>query len=177
MSKVIAVLNQKGGVGKTTIATHIAKSLQADGSKVLLVDSDPQGSASDWSAITEGDVLTVVGLSRKSLAKDIQNVKADYDFIVIDGAPSLAEMAIAAIKIADLVIIPVTPSPYDVWAANDLVERVKTRQELTDGQPQAVFVISRAIKNTGLSKEITEVLEGYDLPVLKNVTTQRVIYP
>jgi len=176
MSKIIAVLNQKGGAGKTTIATNLARALQHDGKKVLLVDSDPQGSARDWNAVGEGELVSVIGLDRPTLAKDIQAIKDNQDYIVIDGAPQIAELAVAAIKCADFILIPVQPSPYDIWACEDLVDIIKARQEVTDGSPKAAFVISRSIKNTQLSNEIGEALTGYELPVLKGFTTQRVIY-
>lgn len=174
---VIAVLNQKGGSGKTTIASNLAHALKQAGVKVLLVDADPQGSARDWNEANGGKVLPVVGLDRETLPTDLEAIRSGYDYVVIDGAPQIAKMAVAAVKAADLVLIPVQPSPYDIWAAADLVEVIKARQQITDGTPKAAFVISRAIKNTKLSGEVAEALEGYDLPVLKNGTTQRVIYP
>jgi chromosome partitioning protein len=177
MSNIIAVLNQKGGAGKTTLSTNLARALQLAGDKVLLVDSDPQGSARDWNAAGNGDLLPVVGLDRSTLAKDIQAIQANQDWLIIDGAPQIAELAIAAIKCADVILIPVQPSPYDVWACEDLVEIIKTRQDITNGKPKAAFVISRVIKNTQLSKEIGEALEGYGLPVFTHFTSQRVIYP
>ena len=176
MCKIIAVLNQKGGAGKTTIATNLAQALQLEGHKVILVDSDPQGSARDWNAASDGALIKVIGMDRSTLAKDIMAVVDNHDFIIIDGAPQIADLAIAAIKCADMILIPVQPSPYDIWACEDLVEIIKARQEITDGKPKAAFVISRVIKNTQLGKEIREALEGYDLPVFKNYTTQRVIY-
>lgn len=178
MSKIIAVLNQKGGAGKTTIATNLARALQLANktSRVLLVDSDPQGSARDWNAASDGELVPVIGLDRPTLAKDIQAIKENQDWIVIDGAPQIAELAVAGIKCADVVLIPVQPSPYDIWACEDLVDIIKARQEVTDGHPKAAFIISRVIKNTQLSKEIGEALEGYGLPVFKSYTTQRVIY-
>jgi chromosome partitioning protein len=177
MSKIIAVLNQKGGAGKTTLSTNLARALQLDGDKVLLIDSDPQGSARDWNAAGNGELLPVVGLDRPTLAKDIQAIQANQDWLIIDGAPQIAELAVAAIKCADMILIPVQPSPYDVWACEDLVDIIKTRQEVTNGKPKAAFIISRVIKNTQLSKEIGEALAGYGLPVFKNFTSQRVIYP
>ncbi len=177
MSKIIAVLNQKGGAGKTTLSTNLARALQLGGDKVLLVDSDPQGSARDWNAAGNGELLPVIGLDRPTLAKDIQAIRDNQDWIIIDGAPQIAELAVAAIKCADLILIPVQPSPYDVWACEDLVDIIKTRQEVTNGTLKAAFVISRVIKNTQLSKEIGEALEGYGLPVFKHFTSQRVIFP
>jgi len=101
--------------------------------------------------------------------------------IVIDGAPQIAKLSAVAVKAADLVIIPVQPSPYDIWACADLVDIIAARHghEVTDGKPKAVFAISRAIKikNTKLSTEISSALAEYNLPILKAGTSQRVAYP
>ena len=174
--KVIAVLNQKGGSGKTTIATHLARALQLDGADVLLVDSDPQGSARDWSAVREDQPLTVVGIDRPTIDRDLKAI-GRKDFVVIDGAPQAADLAVSAIKAASFILIPVQPSPYDIWATADLVELVKQRIEVTDGKLQAAFVVSRAIKGTRIGAEVTDALNGYGLPVLESRITQRVIYP
>jgi len=173
----IAVINQKGGSGKTTIATNLAHALKRANAKVLLVDSDPQGSARDWNEANEGGILPVVGLDRETLPTDLMAIKGGYDFVIIDGAPQVARLAAAAVKACDVVLIPVQPSPYDIWAAEDLVDVIKARQEVTDGIPKAAFVISRSIKNTRLSGEVTEALNGYYLPIFEHGTTQRVIYP
>lgn len=173
----IAILNQKGGAGKTTIATNIAHALQLEGSKVLLVDSDLQGSATDWSEANEAKLLPVISLARKNQLENVKAVSGDYDWVVIDGAPQVKEMSAAAVKVADLVVIPVQPSPYDIWATADLVEIINARRDVTGGKPKAAFLISRAIRNTKLGKEITEALESYGLPVLKSGTMQRVAYP
>ena len=122
MTKIIVVLNQKGGVGKTTLTSNLGKAFEQSGLSVLLVDSDPQGSLRDWNEASGGDVLPVVGLDRETLAKDMEAIKGQYDIILIDGAPQSGKLAAAAIKAANLVLIPVTPSPYDVWACSDLVE-------------------------------------------------------
>ena len=174
--KVIAVLNQKGGSGKTTIATHLARALQLAGADVLLVDSDPQGSARDWAAVREDQPLTVVGIDRPTIDRDLKQV-ARKDFVVIDGAPQAADLAVSAIKAPDFVLIPVQPSPYDIWATADLGELVKQRIEVTDARLQAAFVVSRAIKGTRIGGEVTEALAGYGLPILASRITQRVSYP
>lgn len=173
---VIAVLNQKGGAGKTTIATHLARALQIGGADVLLIDSDPQGSARDWAAVREEQPLSVVGIDRPTIERDLKNI-ARKDFVVIDGAPQAADLAVSAIKAANFILIPVQPSPYDIWATADLVDLVKQRIEVTDGKLRAAFVVSRAIKGTKIGSEITEALNGYGLPVLATRITQRVGYP
>jgi chromosome partitioning protein len=174
--KVIAVLNQKGGSGKTTIATHLARALQLAGHDVLLVDSDPQGSARDWAAVRDDQPVPVVGIDRPTIDRDLKSL-AKKDFVVIDGAPQAADLAVSAIKAADFILIPVQPSPYDIWATSDLVDLVKQRIEMTDGKLQAAFVVSRAIKGTRIGAEVTDTLEGYGLPILTARITQRVSYP
>ncbi len=174
--KVIAVLNQKGGSGKTTIATHLARALQLQGSSVLLVDSDKQGSARDWSAVDESNPVTVIGLDRPTLDRDLKNI-SDKDFVVIDGSPQATDLAVSAIKAADFVLIPVQPSPYDIWATSDLVDLVKQRIEMTDNKLKSAFVVSRAIKNTRIGGEVSEVLTEYGLPVLDAKIVQRIAYP
>ena len=174
--KVIAVLNKKGGSGKTTIATHLARALQLQGSSVLLVDSDKQGSARDWSAVDESNPVTVIGLDRPTLDRDLKNI-SDKDFVVIDGSPQATDLAVSAIKAADFVLIPVQPSPYDIWATSDLVDLVKQRIEMTDNKLKSAFVVSRAIKNTRIGGEVSEVLAEYGLPVLDAKIVQRIAYP
>lgn len=173
---VIAVLNQKGGSGKTTIATHIATALRLAGYTVLLVDSDPQGSARDWASVREDHPLSVVGIDRPTIERDLKSI-APVDFVIIDGAPQAAELAVSAIKACDFALIPVQPSPYDIWATADLVDLVKQRIEITDGKLQAAFVVSRAITGSNIGKEVTAILEGYELPVLQSRVHQRVDYP
>lgn len=183
-AKVIAFLNQKGGVGKTTSSTNIACELHSAGYEVILFDLDPQGSSSDWSAErAQDDTFPVIKLeagkaasTAKILARDIKRLTKGYDFAVIDGAPQITDLAAAAVKVADLVVIPSTPSPYDLWACSDLVEIIKTRQEITDGKPKAAFLVTMSIKNTNLSKEVEDALDGYELMTLKARTTRSVAY-
>lgn len=173
---VVAVLNQKGGSGKTTVATHLARAWQLEGYDVLLVDSDPQGSARDWAAVREDQPVPVVGLDRPTIDRDLKNV-VRKDVVVIDGAPQLADLAVSAIKAASFVLIPVQPSPYDIWATAELVDLVKQRIEITENRLNAGFVVSRAIKGTRIGREVIEALEGYGLPILESRLTQRVTYP
>ena len=176
MMIVISVLNQKGGAGKTTIATHLARAMQMRGSDVLLVDSDPQGSARDWAAVCDDQPLPVIAIDRPTIDRDLKSV-AKKDAVFIDGAPQAHDLAVSAIKAANIILIPVQPSPYDVWATADLVNLVKQRIEITDGAVKAAFIVSRAIKGTVIGNEISEALTGYGLPVLQTRITQRVIYP
>jgi len=179
MSQVIAIANQKGGVGKTTVAVNLARALQLAGRKVLLVDSDPQGSARDWYQSSQDrnhDMPVVVGVDRPVLETSIQQLRGAFDTILIDGAAKLQDMTVSAIKAADFVLIPVQPSALDIWAAEDLVELIKARQSVTDGKPGAAFLVSRQIAGTRLANDADSALQALNLPILAARTTQRVAY-
>ncbi len=173
---IIGVLNQKCGVGKTTIAVNLAAVYAKAGQRVLLVDADPQGSSLAWSSAREGTPLfTVVGMPKPTLHKDMPSIASDYDVVIIDGAPRVSELGRAAIMASDLVVIPVQPSPYDVWASADTVKLIKEAQQFK-GSLQAVFVINRKIVNTAIGRDVSKALANFDLPVCDRALGQRVIY-
>jgi chromosome partitioning protein len=174
---VISVLNPKGGSGKTTLTTNLAQALHLRGDKVLIVDSDPQGSARDWHAASEANPLPLVSLDRANNIKTLSSMTTSYDHIVLDGAAKLEDIIAAAIKVSDFILIPVQPSPYDIWAASDLVDFIKARQEVTDGSPRAAFVITRHIEGTKLGDDVRKALDEYGLPVFRTAITQRQVYP
>lgn len=173
--KTIAILNQKGGSGKTTISINMTEALRRQDKNVVLVDSDPQGSARDWAAAAQECPFPVVGIDRPTIDRDIKAI-TDRDFIIIDGAPQIANLAVSAIKAADIVLIPVQPSGLDVWATADMVDIIKQRIDITEGKLKAAFVINRLIKNTKIGNEILTVIADYGLPVLHTVIHQRVAY-
>jgi chromosome partitioning protein len=171
---IISILNQKGGVGKTTLAVHIATALAQRGMKVLLVDADPQSSSLDWSASREGEPLfPVIGLPKPSLHRDMPAIAADYEAVVIDGPPRVNELARSAIMASDLVLVPVQPSPYDVWAAEEIIGLLKEASVFKENLKSA-FVINRKIVNTAIGRDVREALSSYPLPVLKSQVGQRV---
>lgn len=173
---IVSLLNQKGGVGKTTLAVHMATALSLRGRRVLLVDADPQGSALDWAASRQGDSLVpVIGLPTRTLHKEIRAHVSHYEDIVIDGPPRVNELARAAIIAADIVLIPVQPSPYDVWAAKEIIELLSEASVFKEKQKSA-FVINRKIVNTAIGRDVVEALAGYQIPVLATAVCQRVAF-
>lgn len=180
MPKVIAQENEKGGAGKTTSVTNLASCLcHKHGKRVLIVDHDPQASASKWAALLpdhEGPGMISVVVMRDTIARDLPSISHSYDFVLIDGQPITDKITAAAIKVADLVIVPVQPSQYDIWAAAPTIELIKQRQEITEGRPLARLLISRAIVGTVIERAAREALEGYGVPILKSQTHQRVAY-
>jgi len=174
---ILSILNPKGGSGKTTLSSNLARALHERGQSVLLVDSDPQGSARDWHAAHDDNPIPLISLDRANNVKTLTGMANNYDWIVIDGAAKLEDMIAATIKIADVIVVPVQPSPYDIWAASDLVEFIKARQEIKDGLPLAAFAVTRMIEGTKLGGEIEAALTEYGFPVLETRITQRQIYP
>jgi chromosome partitioning protein len=173
---ILAVLNQKGGVGKTTLTLHVAAGLALQGARVLVVDADPQGSARDWAAArTVLPLFPVVGLDRPTLHRDVPTLAADYDHVVIDGPPRTTEVTRSALLAADVVLIPVQPSPYDVWACAQLVTLLKEASVFKETL-KSVFVISRKIVNTAIGRDVGEALAAYALPVLHTAIAQRVAF-
>lgn len=173
---VISFVQEKGGAGKTTLSINIAQAIQATGCKVLLVDSDPQQSALDWHQSNEGETLDIIGLDRPTLQKDIRKYGRGYDYVIIDGAAKLSDVVIATLMISDLVLIPVQPSPFDLWATDNVLQLITQRRAIANDKPDAAFVISRRINGTTIGNEFREVLESYKLPVLENGTYQRIAY-
>ena len=175
---VIAIVNQKGGTGKTTLSTNLAWAF-AETAPVLLLDADPQGSAQDW-ADSQSQPLLNLAVKRVEigrLVRDVRDMAPDYGWVIIDGPPGITKTSADAVRAADMVLIPAKASPFDVWAAADIVAAVKARQETSKGKPEAAFVITMTRPRTRLSKQIDAALAEYGLPALQARTTERVSYP
>ncbi|MEX1021130.1 MAG: ParA family partition ATPase [Litorilinea sp.] len=173
---IVSFLNQKGGVGKTTLAVHVATSLALRGHKVLLVDADPQGSALDWSASRAGDAkVPVIGLPTRNLHKEVQAHRENYDMIVIDGPPRVNELMRACIMASDIVLIPVQPSPLDIWAAREIIDLLQEASVFKETLKSA-FVINRRIVNTAIGQGAKEALAHFELPVFNSTICQRVTF-
>jgi len=173
---VLSFLNQKGGVGKTTLATNVATALAQLGNKVFFIDADPQGSALDWSAARECDPLfPVVGLPKETLHREIAALSAPYGWTIIDGPPRVHTVAKSAIVASDMVLIPVQPSPYDVWAAKDVVDLI-TEVRVIKEDLKAAFAVNRKIVGTAIGRDVAEALAGYPIPVLTPTVSQRIAF-
>lgn len=152
MSTVIAFVNQKGGVGKTTLAIHTAWELARAGGNVLLVDADPQGSTSDWASLREATPFGTVSCARTNLDEEVDRLRASFRWIVIDGPPRQNDIARACLVAADLVVVPVEPSVFSAYAAEDTFTQFEDARAF---RPDLAIcqVINRKIPNSVLGRE------------------------
>jgi chromosome partitioning protein len=175
--KIIATLNEKGGTGKSTIATNLATALHRRGKRVVLIDADPQGTARDWRAASpEGaDLPSVVAVDRPHLlASSLAGVAADY--VVIDGPAKAESMAAAILRVAHIALLVIQPSGADVWASAATVQMIQTKRAA--GQEiDAAFLVNRATANTRLAKLIKEGdWNGYDIEQMATTIGNRVAF-
>ena len=173
---IYAFLSQKGGVGKTTLSIHLADALARRGSRVLLIDADPQQSAMKWSTFRAGEnKFSVIAMAKPTLHKELTPIYADYTDIVIDGPPRFHELAKSIILAADLVLVPVQPSPPDVWATAETVDLVNEARVFKKTLKSAI-AINRKIVNTVIGRDVREALLTLNTPILQSDISQRVAF-
>lgn len=176
---VIAVMNGKGGAGKTTICLGVARALNLVSRDVVLVDSDPQGSMRDLADEYPDQPVQIYTISPAQLALQIPKLK--NEIVIIDGSAKASDLAKKTIAVADIILIPVQPSPLDVWATAEtvgLIQDYQDAQRATGKKPvRAYFVVSRAIGNSKLSQSIANTLKGYGFPVLNTRLVSRTAHP
>lgn len=176
---ILALLNQKGGVGKTTLATHIAGELALRGQHVVLLDADPQGSSLDWTQRRSQQGLqrlfSAVSLARETLHQEAPELARRADHVIIDGPPRIAALARSALLAAERVLIPVQPSPYDVWASAEMVALIREAQVFRPAL-RAAFVINRRVSTTIIGREARQSLAEQPLPALRAEVRQRIVF-
>ena len=174
---VIAIINQKGGVEKTCLATNLASAFRNQG-QVLLLDCDPQRSASGWAAWGPQPRLNlaVENVEAGALVRRVRTAIEEHDWVVIDCPPGITRVNADAIRAADVVLIPCKPRVWDAWACEDIVEAVKSRQAANRGFPKAAFIITMGRPRTRFSQQISGALADLGLPIYRARTTERESY-
>jgi chromosome partitioning protein len=164
--KLIALTNSKGGVGKSTLAVHLAVWMKDRGLNVSLIDADVQQSSSRWITGMEPEILVSCLHTPDDIIEQAPRLKEASDIVIADGPAGLAEQTRALLLIADEALIPVGPSALDMMAAEQAVRVVKQAQQIRGGLPKALLVLNRVQGRTRLGKEALEAVELLGLPVV-----------
>ncbi len=174
---IISAVNQKGGTGKTTVATNLAACFAAEGREVLLIDADPQRSALDWRADRPDDRLPVqtIGLPACNLHREIEPFRRKYEVIIIDGGGRVNVTARAAVSVSDFVIIPTLPSKLDILSTQDFFKEV-IEDVATIRDVQGAVLINQLQAGTVVSRRSEEYLKSLGYPVFKTILHQYVAY-
>jgi chromosome partitioning protein len=163
--RTIAIVNQKGGVGKTSLSMNLAAFLCSSGRPAVVLDADPQRSASRWAnAGSGGTEVFFLDADRpiEIVEEDIQRVATETgaEFAVLDCPPQLRSTTEAALLLADVTLIPVGASPLDIWAAEEVLEFAHDAQHVRgDGRPHIALVPNR-LSGTVMARELPVVLKA-----------------
>lgn len=176
-SKLVALVSQKGGSGKTTVTMQLAAGLILRGYRVAIGDLDPQESASRWAesapdeAPFPGQVLRVGG-NAEEMARALRPVARQVDFVILDCPPSIEHPnTTSALDLCDLAIVPVVPGPTDLWSTRAIEKLILHRMETRRGLRGAL--LPNRVMRTSLATDVLEVMRDFSLPVLAAALSQR----
>lgn len=180
--RIIAIVNQKGGVGKTSLAMNLASFLCSAGRRALVLDADPQRSATRWAAARNGSKgieVHAIDADRpiEVVSRDLQRIAAETgaELAVLDCPPQLRSATEVALLLADVTLIPVGASPLDIWAAEEVLEFARDAQDVRgDGKPQVALVPNR-LGGTVLARELPAVLEELGERLAPGITERIVV--
>jgi chromosome partitioning protein len=176
LSKVITVAQQKGGTGKTTLVVQLALAfIKFHNLKVAIIDTDPQGSLGKWFMIRSDNGLSDTNLTFKTASLwgaqyESKILKQDHDIIFIDTPPKIESDARPAIEAANLVIIPVAPSPVDFWATEGIIEIAKKAKR------KILIQINRANYRSKLISKTHEYIKSIKVAAIDTLIGHRQIY-
>lgn len=170
---IISIVNQKGGVGKTTLALNLAGALVHAGKTVTLIDTDPQGSLVQWQTVSDAAAFDISHHIRPIRPKKVKLLEKENDYIIIDSPPALEKITLNNLVLSDLTIVPVSPSPLDIWSASETIDQIRKSMK-KNKQLSAQLLVYRKIPGTRIGKEAKSALNGYGLPVFNTEITQKI---
>lgn len=179
-SKLVALISQKGGAGKTTVTMQLAAGLAERGFSVAIADLDPQESALRWSESASPEkpfpaLVARIGGDAEALRVQVKALGHKCDFVLLDCPPSIEHPhSEGALDLADLALVPVVPSPPDLWSARAMERFILSRMNLRKGLTGAL--LPNRVQRTALSGSVLEVMRDFSLPVIGAALTQRNAY-
>jgi chromosome partitioning protein len=180
-AKIIAVVNQKGGAGKTTVSMQLAGTLGRRGNKVLVIDADPQATATRWASSASDEQpfpASVSGLSAAGgkVHREAQKFVNDYAYIVIDCPPAAdSPVPQSALLVADIALVPVIPSPLDLWASVGIGKVIENILDINEALRPRILV-NQCQLNTSLAKEALDVLPQFGIDMARSRLHHRTAY-
>ena len=162
---ILALSNSKGGVGKTTLAVHLAVWMAEQGRNVAFVDSDVQGSSSGWLQEAAPEMQTFRLVTPEDVVAQLPQIQARFDYVIADGPAGLSEVTRAILCLADLALFPCGPSILDLRAVIEAINVLKKIQAFRQGLPQMLIVPNKLQHQYRLSKELLQTIQGWGMPV------------
>lgn len=175
MSLVFSFINQKGGVGKSTLSVNVAACLSLRKRKVLLIDADKQGTSSTWASLREETPFQVVSMARENMARDAMKLAADFDVTILDGPPQAETISRSCIVASDLVVVPIEPGGASRWSSELTISQLKEAQEFKPTL-KCGFVVSRKVGGTVLGRDARKMAEDAGIPIFETEIEQRIAF-
>ena len=172
---IVSFVNQKGGVGKTTSAINFAASLKRKNYKLLFIDADPQGSATQWHSVENNTAFEVLHHPEPITKSEIETLSQEYDYLVIDAPPAIGDITKSILAVAELSIIPLSPSSLDIWSCKGTLEMIDSARE-ENPDLDVKLLINRKIPGTRVGREARQSLGVFNMDILDTELCQRVAY-
>jgi chromosome partitioning protein len=173
---LIAMVNSKGGVGKSTLALHLAVWCHESGYRTILLDCDLQRSSSQWLAEAEQGMRVVALQSEDEVIEQAPVLQREADIVIADGPAGLKELTRALLLVCDLALIPCGPSVLDLRAVSEAIRVVKQAQSIRGGLPEAKLIQNKVQPRYRLSRELQDASRALAIPVAQNSVGLRQAY-
>lgn len=172
---IISFVNQKGGVGKTTMAINLAASLARKNCSVVLVDADPQRSAVSWQAVENNQAFEVVEQPYTVMKEEFEILADSCDYLLIDSPPGKSATTQDVLSISDLAILPVSPSTLDLWSLQGTLEMINESRR-HNPELSVRFLVTKKIPGTRVARDINDELAVFGEKIMDAELSQRVAF-
>jgi len=176
---IVALLNQQGGVGKTTLALHLGGVWACQGQRVAVIDADPDACAVEWSELRAQETLpsrfTVIAIARDTLHRELPTITRDVDRAIIDGPSHIEPITRFALMAADFALVPVQPPPFQGLA---FIETLRLANGIMTVRPQLRIrlVLNRCNARASVTRDLTQALADYEPPALTSAISERAVF-